>query len=156
MCGLWPRVRLRRQPGTYESTLRIDVFQRVLRLRVGPVLRKLHRRVDDLLNLAVDLRDLVVRELELRAQVVERILRLARLCELLLRAVHLRVADVVPDQAIRLGGEEHRSPTAARVLERTARGLENRLDVLPVDLYRLHAVCDRALRDVLDRHVLPA
>src|SRR5215211_5521844 len=116
------------------AALRIDVLQSVLWLRVGAVLRELDRRLDDLPHFAVDLLDLLVGDIELRAQMIERILRLARLLELLLRAVHLRVADVVTDEAIGVHGEEDRALAASRMLERSARRLVHRLDVLAVHL----------------------
>src|SRR2546423_9099866 len=86
----------------------------------------------------------------------EWILRRARLRELLLRAVDLRIADVVSDESIGLDGEEDRPVAARRMVERAPSRLEDAFDMLSVDLDRLHPVRDGALRDVLDRHVLPA
>ena len=52
------------------------------------------------------------------AQLLERILRLAQLLQLPLRPVDLRVADVVADEAVRLGEQEDRALALARVRER--------------------------------------
>src|SRR5207248_8258930 len=84
------------------------------------------------------------------------ILCLARLLELLLRAVDLRIADVMTDEPVGVHGEEDRPLAAARMLERAPRGLVDRFHVLAVDLDGLHPERGRPLRDVLDRHVLPA
>src|SRR6185436_7084025 len=81
--------------------------------------------------------------------------RLAGLLQHLLRAVDLRIADVMPDEAVRVHREEDRALAAARVLKRTPRRLVDRLDVLTVDLDRLHSEGDRALGHIFDRHVLP-
>ena len=87
---------------------------------------------------------------------LDRILRRARFLELLLGPVDLRIADVVADEPVGVDREEDWALPAARVLERAPRRLVHRLHILAVDLDGLHSERDRALRDVLDRHVLPA
>src|SRR4051795_4605890 len=73
----------------------IDVLERVLGLRVGAVLRELDRRLDDLDHFAVERCELLVVDVEPLTQAHDRILR-RRLGTILLRAVDLSVADVVP------------------------------------------------------------
>ncbi len=119
-----------------------------------PRLRELDARLDQLGDLAVQLLELLVRELQLGAQLVDRVLRLAETLQVLLRAVDLRVADVVAGEAVRLGDEEHRTAAGPRMLDRLRGGLVDLADVLPVDLHRLHPVRLGALGHVLDRHVL--
>src|SRR5579862_591064 len=139
----------------YESS-GIDVLERVLRLRVGAVLRKLDRRLDDLVHLGLEHVPLLARELEPLAQPHDRI-ALGGLGAVLLRPVHLRVADVVAVHARGLDVEEDRSFAGARVLERLAGAVVDLLDVLPVDLHRAHVVRERALRHVVVYgRVLPA
>src|SRR3954462_1427000 len=133
----------------------IDVLERVLGLWVGPVLRELERRVDDLVRLAVERLELVA-EAEAVAQTVDRVV-VGCLLAVLLRPVHLRVADVVPVHAVGLDVEEDRAFPGARMLERVLGRLVHRLAVLPVDLDRAHVVRERALRHVVPhRRVLPA
>src|SRR5439155_16739516 len=85
----------------------IDILEGVLRPRIGAVLRKLDCSFDDLLHLSVDLVDFVGRQLELRAQVLDRVLGRTRLFELFLLAVALRLADVVANETVRIDGEKH-------------------------------------------------
>src|SRR5271154_621939 len=82
-----------RTASRYESS-GIDVLQSILWLRIGSVLRELDRRLDDLVYLVVERLPLLVRHLQLLAQAHDRIL-LGRLAAIFLRAVDLRVADVV-------------------------------------------------------------
>src|SRR5205085_2713177 len=138
------------------DTSGIDVLERVFRRGVGAVLRELDRVLDDLRDLGIETLELLVGHAEAVAQVVERVVR-RRVLAVLLRAVDLRVADVVAVQALRLDVEEHWALAGARVLERLLRGVVDRLDVLPVDLDLAHVERERALRHVVPhRPVLPA
>ena len=85
----------------------VDVLEGRLGLRVGARLRELDARLDQLGDLLVELLELVVREVELGAELVDRIFGLAQALLILLRPVDLRVADVVAREAIGLGDEEH-------------------------------------------------
>src|SRR5580765_7143088 len=88
-----------RTASRYESS-GIDVLERVLGLRVGPVAGELDRRVDDAGDLRLERRPLLGRDLELLAQPHDRV-ALGGLLAVLLRAVDLRVADVVAVHAER-------------------------------------------------------
>src|SRR4051794_34715933 len=132
----------------------IDVLQRVFGRRVGAVLRELDGRLDDLRDLRVELGQLVVGKADALAQDLDRIARRAQLLRLVLRAVHLRVADVVAAEAHGVEMQEHRALAGACVLERLAGPLNPRLDALAVGLQRLHAECLRALGEIADRRVL--
>ena len=100
--------------------------------------------------------ELVVAEREPFAQPHDRVV-LGSFLAVLLRAVDLRVADVVAVHAVGLDVEEHRPLAGARVLERLARRFVDRLHVLAVDLERAHVERERALRHVVPhRRVLPA
>ena len=90
------------------------------------VARELDGALDHAHDLGVDRRQLVVRETELRPQLLERILRLAQLLLLALRPVDLRVADVVADEAVRLREQEDRPRALARVRERPRRRARGR------------------------------
>src|SRR5579884_58261 len=134
----------------------IDVLERVLRLRVGRALREPKRLVHDALRIRVERLELVVGQAEPLAEPRDRVV-VGRLLAVVLRAVHLRVADVVAVHPVRLDVEENGPVAGARVLERLARRLVHRLDVLAVDLDRAHVVGERALRHVVPhRRVLPA
>src|SRR3954449_1647711 len=133
----------------------IDVLERVLRRRVGAVLRELHRRLDDLRHLGVDLCEIVVGHSHALAQRLDRIALRTQLLRLILRTVDLRVADVVTAEALAVEMQEHGALAGAGVIERLARRLEHRLDVLSVGLERLHAERLRAVAQVADRGVLP-
>src|SRR3954451_24026647 len=133
----------------------IDVLERVLRRRVGAVLRELHRRLDDLRHLGVDLCEILVGHSHALAQGLDRIALRTQLLRLILRPVDLRVADVVTAEALAVEMQEHGALTGARVIERLARRLEHCLDVLPVGLERLHAERLRAVAQVANRGVLP-
>ena len=128
----------------------------VLRLRVGAVLRELDRSLDDLVDLVLEFLPLTRGELELLAEADDRV-ALRRAVAILLGAVDLRVADVVAVHAVGLDVEEHRPGARAHVVERLGRAVEDLLDVLPVDLDRVHVVGERPLRHVVpDGRVLPA
>src|SRR5436309_6301646 len=77
----------------------IDVLQRVFGRWIGAVLRELDGRLDDLRDLRVELGQLVVGHADALAQDLDRIARRAQRLRLVLRAVHLRVADVVAAEA---------------------------------------------------------
>src|SRR3954468_1472901 len=98
----------------------IDVLERVLRRRVGAVLRELHRRLDDLRHLGVDLCEIVVGHSHALAQDLDRIALRTQLLRLILRTVDLRVADVVTAEALAVEMQEHGALTGARVVERLA------------------------------------
>src|SRR5687767_14798640 len=66
----------------------IDVLQSVFRSGVGPVLRELHGRLDLGRDLRVERLELLIRELEPRAEELDRILRLALARELVLVPVN--------------------------------------------------------------------
>src|SRR6266545_7753184 len=99
--------RASRTASRYESS-GIDVAEGVVGIRIGPVPRELDRALDDLERLRFHVLELVVGEVELRARAVERVVLLARLLDLLLRAVDLRIADVVAAKAVCLTEEEDR------------------------------------------------
>src|SRR5439155_10854200 len=99
--------------------------------------------------------ELLVVKLELLAQERQWVVMLADVPLLLLRPIHLRVADVVADEPVRVAVQEDRSPARAGVLERLLRSLVDLLDVLPVDLDRRHAERLRAFREIAYRRVLP-
>src|SRR6478736_6569405 len=126
----------------------IDVLHRVFGLGVGPVLGELERLVDRLVRQIVEGRELVVRQFEPLAEMHDRVVG-GRLVAVLLRAVHLRVADVVAVHALRLDVQADRTVSGARMLE----GLDGRLvdgpHVLAVDLHRAHVVRERSLRHVV-------
>src|SRR3954463_3460673 len=111
----------------------IDVLQRVLGRGVGAVLRELDRGLDDLRHLGVELAELVLRHPDPLLQNRDRVARRAQLLRLVLRAIDLRVADVVAAEARDVEVHEHRALAAARMVERLACRLEHGLDVLPVD-----------------------
>src|SRR5919204_343979 len=73
---------------------------------------------------------------------------------ILFRAIDLRIADVVADEPVGVEVQQHWALARARVLEGGSRSLVDGLDVLTVDLDRLHAVRLRALRQVADRRML--
>src|SRR5579884_1404659 len=134
----------------------IDVLEGVLGLRIRPRLRELDRALDDLAHLGVERLELLVRDVELRTEQLDRVV-LGRLRAILLRAIHLRIADVVAFDAVGLDVEEHRPLARTHPLERVARRLEHLLDVLPVHLHRRHVERRRTLRHVVPhRRVLPA
>src|SRR5215212_1797817 len=99
--------RASRTASLYESS-GIDVLERVLRVGIGAVFRKLDRALDDVHDLGLQRLELIVRELELRPRELEGIVVVARILDVLLRAVHLRIADVVAVEAVRVAQEEHR------------------------------------------------
>src|SRR5262245_42999770 len=145
-----------RTASRYESS-GIDVLERVLGLGVGAVLRELDRVLDDLRDLRVERLELLVADPELVAQVRDRVMLLGRLADVVLRAVHLRVADVVAVHAPHLDVEEPGAFAGAHMLERLLRLRVDILDVLAVDLDRAHVVGERALRHVVPHgRVLPA
>ena len=135
----------------------IDVLERVFGLRVGPRLRELDRRLDLGGDLRVERGEVLVRELEPRAQELDRILRLALLLQLVLVAVHLRIAHEVAGETIRPEVEKHRALAGQRVLPSGERGEVHGLDVLAVRLEQLHPVGERALPELVrrERRVLP-
>src|SRR5205085_1784048 len=141
-------------PETIASTLRIDVFQGVLRLRIRAGLREIDRGVDELLHFPVERFVLPVRETELLAQELDRIGGLLESMELVLVPIDLRIADVMPDEALGFAEQEHRALAVARMLERAGGDLVHLLDVLAVDLHRLHPERLGALAEVADRRVL--
>src|SRR6201999_3020752 len=105
----------------YDSS-GIDVLERVFGLRVGAVLRDLDRRLDDLVHLVVERLPVLGRHLQLLAEADDRVL-LGGLVAILLRAVHLRIADVVPVHAERLDVEEDRPLARADPRKRLGRRL---------------------------------
>ena len=112
--------------------------------------------VHDADRLLVERPELLVRQPETRAKTRDRIV-LGRVVAVVLRPVHLRVADVVAVHAVRADVEEDGAVPVARVLECIECGLVHRLDVLAVDLPRPHVVGERALAHVVPhRRVLPA
>src|SRR4051794_35128023 len=144
-----------RTPSRYDSS-GIHVLEGVFGLRVGAVLGELDGALDDLVHLGLERLPLLGADLELLAQPDDRV-ALGRLVAVLLRAVDLRVADVVAVHAIGLDVEEDGAAAGADVLHRLARLLVDLVHVLAVDLHRGHVVGERALRHVVpDRRVLPA
>src|SRR5204863_5947403 len=93
-----------RTASRYDSS-GIDVLEGVLGLRVGAVAGELDRRLDDAGDLGLERRPLLGRDLELLAQAHDRV-ALGGLVPVLLRAVDLRVADVVAVHAEGLDVEE--------------------------------------------------
>src|SRR5690242_18102531 len=89
-----------------SDPLRVDVLESVLWLRVRPVLRERDRGLDDTLHLVLERPPLVLGHLEPLPQLHDRVVRL-RLVLVLLRAVDLRIADVVAVHAVGLDVEEH-------------------------------------------------
>src|SRR5262249_455376 len=104
-----------RTASRYETS-GIDVLERVLGSRPGPVLRRLDGALDRLDDLAVDRLELLVGELEPRTRPVEGVLVLPHRARLVSVAVDLRIADVVAREAGRLEEQEDRALTAPRVL----------------------------------------
>src|SRR5437762_1197691 len=96
----------------------IDVEERVFRIGVGAVLRELHRALDELLDLPLERAPLLVRDAEPLPQVLDRVVARDGLRELVLRAVDLRVADVVADQAVGVAEQEDGTLAGARALDR--------------------------------------
>jgi hypothetical protein len=86
------------------------------------------------MGLGVERLELLVGELELCAQELDRILRVAKLLDLLLRPVDLGVADVVADETVGADVEEDGTLARDGVLARLTRRGVDLLDVLAVDL----------------------
>src|SRR5687767_8218152 len=109
-----------RTASRYDSS-GIDVLHGVVGLRVGAVLGELGRGLDHLHDLAADVRGVLVRQLKLRSQLVDRVLGLAQLLQLALGPVDLRIADVVAREPVGLHVEEVRALALTRVVERLDR-----------------------------------
>src|SRR4029079_4220449 len=97
-----------------------------------PRLGELDRRLDELVRLAVGVLELLVREAELLAELHDRVLRLPQLLDLALRPIHLRIADVVPREPVRLEEQEDRPASLARVIQSSERGAVDLLHILAV------------------------
>src|SRR5581483_3754427 len=111
-------------------------------------------RVDELQDLALERVVLLGRDVDPGARLHDRVLGLAKLLLLTLRPVDLRVADVVADEPVGLREQEDRPLAGPRVLERPLCRPVDRLDVLAVDVRRVHAERDRALLEIGDRQLL--
>src|SRR5258708_18897941 len=150
------RASVSRTASRYESS-GIDVLHGVLRRGIGAVLRDLDRLLDDSLYVGVHRRVLVLRDRKAFPQLDDWVVLLVDVANLFFRPVHLRLADVVPVEAICLDVEENGALAAAHVIERLARLRVHLLGVLAVDFDRAHVVGERALRHVVpDGRVLPA
>src|SRR5438105_480090 len=143
-----------RTASRYDN-LGIHVVPELLGRRVGAAAGELDGVERDLLRALVVRGELVVRDREALAQLVDRILRRAGLVVLLFGAVLLRVADVVRRQAVGVDEQEDRAVAGAGELGRLLRRLVDGLHVLAVGLDRVHAEGDGAVREILYRAVLP-
>src|SRR5207244_5977590 len=81
--------------GTFERPFGVHPLERVLRLRVGAVLRELDGRVDLGGHFRVETLEFLARHAEPHAQKLQRVLRLAELMHLALLTVDLGIADVM-------------------------------------------------------------
>src|SRR5919201_6978344 len=90
----------------------------------------------------------------LRIDVLERVLGLAGLAELLLVAVDLRIADVVPDEPVRVCEQEDGPLAVSRVPEGPRGRSMDGLDILSVHRDRVHPVGGGALAQIRDWKLL--
>src|SRR5215203_45153 len=146
---------LRRAPddgGCSRPRFDEDVGPQLRRVRLRVVRRELGSVVDDLAHLAVDLLQLVFRELPLldqpAADLLDRIVLLAHARDLVLGAVLRRVGHGMAPVAVRLHLEDVRTPPGAAVLHGAAARLAYRAHIHAIDLLARDVERDAALGEV--------